>query len=158
MSLPHVPERERMSLRARVYMLILTLRHALIAFVCIALPHHLVSRAYAGIERAMPFFDGIQAFQAWGWAFAVIAALGAFSAYTRSATIAAVALGTSATLTVAWAGAFATSIILEQGGLIGPIVFGALALKDLVMLRNPLRDPFESAVFRLANRTPPRAL
>lgn len=136
----HVPE-EQMTLRARAYLMVGSLRHLALGVVGLALPETFDGRAFKVI---------LDIFDLWFWAvlFIVGGVHLSYAAVRGSVEHARVALVISACLTSAWAGGFffASKNVGVGLPLVCGLVFAALVLKDLVQCAQPLRSPFEPFV------------
>lgn len=143
---PTVPE--RMTPRARAYMSIVAARHVLVGLACIVLPDHFTSTSYDVLKGFLgTLLSPDQTLVAWGCAFVAVGSLAAYAAVTGREEPARSALRASVTTTALWAGGFLAVIFTgASAGWSGVIVWTALAAKDLTMLRDPLRNPFEDLV------------
>lgn len=138
----------RMTPRARAYMTICALRHLLLGLMCVARPGDFTSPTYTGIKSVLPLPPDTTMIT-WGTVFIAVAILATHAGIVGSETTARHALTASVTITFMWIGALISSIITDQStGWSGTIVWAALAAKDLTMLRDPLRNPFEDLIAR----------
>lgn len=131
-------------------------RHVCMALFAILAPYKFASPAYEGLREALPFAAGSHAIIAWGWVFAATGILCALGAIRASEDTARWALFISVVVTAAIGGGFLAA--WAAGVLTGPtamITLFAVALKDLTMLRSPLRNPFEPVVQRVLSTSPP---
>ncbi|GEL47394.1 hypothetical protein CHO01_25100 [Cellulomonas hominis] len=136
----------RMTPRARAYMTICALRHLLLGLMCVVRPGDFTSPSYDGVKAVLPVPPDA-ALITWGVAFVLVALVAVHAAVTGSEESARHALTGSVVVTAMWVGGFVWSIL--TGSLVGwsgVIVWTALAAKDLTMLRDPLRNPFEDLI------------
>lgn len=136
----------RMTPRARAYMTICALRHVLLGLMCVIRPGDFTSPSYDGVKDVLPVPPDA-ALVTWGAAFLVIGAIAVWAAVNGSENAARHALTGSVVVTLMWVGGFIWSIL--TGSLVGwsgVIIWAALAAKDLTMLRDPLRNPFEDMI------------
>lgn len=134
-----------MTARARVYLAIASLRHLLVAIFAIF---------FAGSFRSPSFYPIISAAPLWMWGLIFLGAGLAcgYGAATRNPWLARLGLMWSATSTLmvavglllAWSSGHLTSPT-------GPIIWGAVALKDFTVCADPLRSPFEDLVEKLTH-------
>lgn len=127
-----------MSSRARAYLWATAAPNLLTGLFCFLGTDVLRTPSYSVIHSVLPF-------QAWGALFLLVAFVATFAAIRSHETTARVALILSAVSCAFWASGFA--IAYFSGHLAGPtgtIVWGALAVKDLICCRQPLRSPFEA--------------
>ena len=133
---------ERMTGRARGYLLIAATRHLFIGVACIFFAGQFTSPAYRQIEAVLPI-------PAWGWLFIFVSVVCFPAAIMGNGNAARAGLILSAASTAVWAGGFIAAIWLDVAagrpvsGPTGVVVFLAVAAKDLVVCRNPMRSPFE---------------
>lgn len=138
----------QMSRRARAYMLVAFIRHTLLGVACILAPHGFNSVTYDGVKGLLPL-PADTAIAGWGGLFLATGLFCAVSAWLGREGEARWALLASVLTTALWASGFAVFIVslwVSSGELVnpsGPIVWTALCLKDLTMLRSPLRTPLE---------------
>ena len=136
---------ERMTNRAKLFLLTATVQHGALAAVCLLWPHLLASKAY---EPASVF-----TWVAWGLAFAGVAAVCAWAAVTSNERLGRTGLAMSAVASGMWAAGFLLAFVLLKQGLVGAVAFAVLMLKDLVALPDPLRAPMEPVVRRVLPRS-----
>lgn len=140
-SILRVPE-EQMTLRARAYLCIGSLRHLAMGASGLAL-----SDTFDG--AAFKVLLGVFSLEVWSILFLLGGMYLAYAAGKGDVWHARVALIFSASMTAAWAVGF--FLAFRQGGVVSPIggiLFSALVLKDLVQCGQPLRSPFEPIVRR----------
>lgn len=144
---PHIaPLAERLTPRARVYMAVAGLRNLALGVVCILMPEYFTSGSYAGIKGALPFTADTSLI-VWGAAFLVAGVIATSAAVFGHETHARIGLMTSVVISGSWVGGFAFAQITgAAAGPTGLIVWAAFTAKDLTMLRDPLRNPFEPLV------------
>jgi hypothetical protein len=127
-------------------MTIAALRHVLLGLMCVIRPGDFTSPSYDGVKDVLPL-PGDLALVTWGAAFIIIGAVAVWAAVNGSEGAARHALTGSVVVTLMWVGGFIWSIL--TGSLVGwsgVIIWTALAAKDLTMLRDPLRNPFEDLI------------
>ena len=140
--MPEVDWTERMTARARGYLLIAGTRHLLIGTTCVTAADLFISPAYVQIKAVLPI-------PVWGLLFIANALVCLAAAAVGRATPARVGLILSAASTAVWGGGVVAAISADQAagrqpsGPTGVVVFFAIAAKDLVVCRNPMRSPFE---------------
>lgn len=148
-SLVHVPE-ERMTARARAYLLTAAARHIAVGVTCILAPGEFASPSYAAIKGVLPV-DGTYAITMWGILFGATGLLCAFAAAAGRAGEARWALLASVLTSALWAAGFVAEL-RYSGAPTGPIIWTAVTIKDITMLRSPLRNPFEPVIRRALDR------
>lgn len=132
-----------MTRRAQVYLAICFARHLGIGAGCVFTASRYSSPVYSAIKDVLPI-------SVWGGLFLITAAACAVAAMTRLETPARIALLMSAVLSACWAWGFITAAYQGHTSVpTSPIAWVSLALYDLTMLRQPLRNPFESMTRRL---------
>ena len=145
-------EPEKMTGRARAYMLVASGRHLGLGVVILA-AHD--------IFRDDPRFDFIQStlawtgdpFILWGLLFFLTGVVCFLSAILKKEPLARSALIASATATAFWAtGLLAGALLGNLSAWAGAILLSALVGKDLVVSRQPLRSPFEAVLRRINER------
>ncbi len=140
------PPGERLTPRARAYMVIVATRHVLVGLVCIAAPGTFRSGSYSGIKQALPF-GGDASLCAWGVMFAATGLLAAYAAWSAGEQPARFALLWSVITSAFWVGGFGAAWAAgDLAGWTGPIIWATVTAKDCTMLRSPLRNPFEPVV------------
>lgn len=138
---------ERMTGRARGYLAIAAGRHLVLGTLCAVKPEHFTSGSYDGIKDALPFVTGDGALVVWGVIFIVVGILNVVPVVTGREVYARAGLLLGIVVTGFWIGGFiAAQITGSAAGPSGLVVWSALVLKDLTMLRDPLRNPFEPIV------------
>jgi hypothetical protein len=149
---PRIPA-EQMTPRARFYLGTNVLLHGWLAFFCLLAPQTFHSTSYDGVKTALPL-DRENALTAWGLLFLLTATLSAVAAWRGSEYMARCSLLLSAICCAAWVGGFIAAYC--AGVLTGPTGLAwstAIMAKDLSMLRQPLRNPFEPYIRRFAEAT-----
>lgn len=156
-TLPPVPP-ERMTPRARAYLAILTVRHLLLGLTCTLAPQVFTAASYAKIKGALPV-EPRMTIAVWGVLFLGAAVLAAWAAVRGQEGEARWALLASVVSNAIWAAGFiaytVTEFIAYREGRAdlpnptGAILWSALTLKDITMLRSPLRNPFEPVMRRV---------
>ncbi len=128
---------DRMSPRARAYLAIAGIRCVVIGFVLLCMGGDLAANVY-------PLTPTPLAFAAWIALWTGIG-LGNLSASVLSSQrIARFALVATATATAVWAASITVRVLEQPSSLvIAPLLWWALAFKDLVVARQPLYSPFE---------------
>lgn len=151
MATSHLIADQRMSKRAKAYLLVAAARHISIGLICILMPTSFHSPSYRGVIDALSGVPLATSIELWGVLFVVTGLACLFAAIVGRETPARVGLLFSVVTTACWAGGFVASIFLGSGiGHTGAIIWLAVALKDATMLRQPLRNPFEPLVQKLA--------
>lgn len=139
-----------LSPRARVYMGIAAVRHLLVGLFCFFRPGDFTSPSYNGVKGALPFVNPNHSLQAYGVFFILTALTCAWSVVSGREGAARAGLLFSVVTTGFWVGGFfAAALDHTLGGPTGPVVWTAIVAKDLTMLREPLRNPFEPLVRRV---------
>lgn len=134
---PPVAKHQQMTWRARAYMVILGLRHLGIGAFCLFASRQFHGQSFNPVKSVLPL-------QAWGVAFVCIGANAFLALIYENEWWARMAITASIGVTIAWAAGFAVAGVQGMATApIGPIVWGSLALKDLVVAAMPLRSPFE---------------
>lgn len=153
----HGASTEYMSMRARAYLGIAAIRHILVGFFCLTMPESFSSSSYEGLRQAVPFVTDAQAIPVWGMAFIFAGVFCAIAACSGREYVARLGLLVSVITTGAMGGGFLAAIVTgDLAGPTGPVVWLAIALKDLTMLRSPLQNPFEPVVRRVLGDPPMR--
>lgn len=143
---------ERLTPRARAYLLGIAVQHSSIAFFAFVNLQLFSSPAFDGIKRALPLLPFDQAMRGWGVLLAAAAVINVIAAVRGSEGLARAALLMCVTVEGAWLGGYLAS--WASGSLISPvgvIVWGGLIYRDITMLRQPLRNPFEPLLRRWLN-------
>lgn len=143
---------ELMTPRARVYMLIAGMRHLALGMFCLFRPQDFTSSSYSGATNALPFVGPHLALQAYGLGFLITAVVCLFPVFNGRDGQAKAGLLLSVFFTSLWLGGFISAAI--AGHLAGPsgvVIWAAVTFKDLTMLREPLRNPFEPLIQRVLN-------
>jgi len=144
---------QKMSARARAYLGITAGFHLSLGSFCLLAPHAFMSPSYEGLRNAMPVPYSLD-LAAWGAVFALVGIACAFAAVFGRESTARTSLLLSVIVTGAVAGSFLASWVSGTlQGPTGPLVWLTLAFKDMTMLRNPLRNPFEPVVQRVLANT-----
>lgn len=134
---PRVAPAQQMTWRARAYMMILALRHLGVGGFCFFAADQFHGHSFAVITSLLPL-------QAWGALCLVVGINALFALIYENEWWARCAITASVGVTLAWAaGFFAAGMQGKLAAPIGPVVWGSLALKDLVVAAMPLRSPFE---------------
>ncbi len=141
---------DRMTGRARGYLTIAGVRHLLIGTVCLFYSDLFISPAFTQIKAVLPI-------PVWGLAFIAAAVICLTSAIRGTGSLARLGLIASAITTAVWAGGFVAAAIVDlragrqPSGPTGVIIYIAVAAKDLVVCRNPMRSPFEDLAQRIVD-------
>lgn len=131
---------EQMTGRARMYLAIAAVRHLLIAASTWLFTPYFTSPSFGQIRTIMPL-------QWWGILFAGAGLTCGIGALIGRETLARVGLILSASSSALWAGGFlAAALTGHTAAPTGVIIWWAVAFKDLVVCRQPLRSPFEPLV------------
>lgn len=146
--LPTPPPGERMTPRARIYMAICAARHVLLGAACLIDPGGFTSGSFAGVKDVLRWWVGPdEMLRIWGAAFVAVGAICSVAAIAGRVELARIGLLTSVVISAMWVGGFVASIWSGQSaGWSGVIVWGAVTGKDLTMLQDPLRNPFEPLI------------
>ena len=141
---------ERMTRRARAYLLVAAARHLIVGGYCVFKPESFAPAAYRGITDALMGLPTETAIIVWGWLFLVTGTMCLFAAIRGTEAPARVGLLMSVVTTACWGGGFLAAILTGVStGPTGAVVWLAIALKDSTMLRQPLRNPFEGLTQRV---------
>lgn len=125
-------------------MLILACRHLVVGGFAIWWPIMFSTPGFDWVRAALRFLGPEGALDVWGIAFGAIGMVALASALMKSPDLARKALFASVVVTFMWAGAMFFAIKpTEPWGYLGAVMWGALAAKDITMLRNPIRVPTE---------------
>lgn len=143
---------DQMSGRARFYLGIAATRHILVALCTWFLADRFTAPSFDQILAILPLW-------CWGVAFAGAGLACGAAAIIGHETLARVGLILSAGSTALWAGGFLAALMAGPAnvGIVGVIIWWALAAKDLVVCRQPIRSPFESLARLLATEGVPPA-
>lgn len=137
------PPGERLTPRARAYLWISAWRHGTVGLSMILWPQLFTGPAFVSMKHIWPL-PSRTALLIWGLIFFAACMFSMYTAAVARENPARVALIVSIMSSLIWAGGFASA---TYGGArlspIGLIFSIALAAKDLTMLRDPLRNPFE---------------
>lgn len=128
---------EVMTLRARFYLVVTCVQHLSTGAFCIAAPELFTSSSFAAIKAVAPL-------PFWGVLFGFIALVVLWATASASESAARLGLILSAAISAAWAGGFLAAPTIATPTVV--IVWTALAAKDLIICRQPLRSPFEALV------------
>ncbi len=145
--LAHPNPDDRMSARARGYMAVAALRNASLGILLFWWPEFFRSRIYVGIAAMLDWLPGPDpqtSLIVWGVLFTTVGIVGSYAAARGEAGPARVGLLLSLIITGVWCSGFVMAAV--YGDLTAPsalIIWATLALKDLLMLGDPLRVPFE---------------
>ena len=129
-----------MTWRARFYLCVGGSRHVGTGSVALALYDR-----FPNVELVLPIW-------AWGVVFVVGGLHLLYAAYSESETHARVALAVSAIVTAVWAAGFWAAAV---DGIVTPLIailMTALTLKDLTIVGEPMRTPFESIIKEYTER------
>jgi hypothetical protein len=140
---------ERLTPRARAYLLGLVVQHAGIATFIFCTPALFMAPSFDGIKKALAVLPAGDEMRGWGVVLAVAAVLAATAAVRGSEALARAALLMCVVTEGAWLGGYLAS--WAAGSLISPvgvIVWGSMVYRDITMLRQPLRNPFEPILRR----------
>ncbi len=131
----------RMTRRARGYLWTCAIQSLLLSAVLGFLSARLSSQAFSGlVSLNVPL-------AAWAVVFLGAGVFAGFAAVRGELAYAYVALIGSAVLSAFWVAGFVASALAgARLTYISLIAFGSLCVKDLLMVRNPLADPFEPAL------------
>lgn len=141
------PITERMTHRARVYMAIATARHFILGMLLFTVPQFFTGAVYGALVDAVPL-NGTPSthLQVWGIAMLITALVPLLSTVTANPNHARLGLKASIGMTAALLSGLTVAVLLPGytiGGYAMFVLLGALMLKDMSMLRDPLRNPFE---------------
>lgn len=137
------PVGERLTPRARAYLLIACLRHGVAGLALLIFPGAFASPSFDGIKGALPL-QHRHSLMAWGVVFLFTAIVCGWAAASAREGSARIALSGSIFASLVWLGGFIAATALGvQISPMGAIFCAALVAKDLTMLRDPLRNPFE---------------
>lgn len=126
-----------MTARARAYLTVAAVRHALIGVFALLMPLSFQSSSFLPLLDVAPLW-------VWGVLSVATGALSAAAAVQGGLNIARAALMLSATLTAVVAASLLIAVFTGQlSSPTGPIIWVAVALKDFIQCGDPLRSPFE---------------
>lgn len=134
-----------MTPRAKLYLAVAAGHHAVVGLSCLFAASYLQAPAFQ-------FISGVLPFTVWTVGFLITAAICVYSLVFSSEVWARAGLVASAMITAAWAGGFMAALAHSHEH-VAPtmaVAWAALALKDLIVCRQPLRSPFEPLVQRLS--------
>jgi hypothetical protein len=148
MSAQPPPPGQRMTPRARVYMAICAARHLLLGIACLLNPEGFTSGSFSGVKNVLHWLvPPDPMLRIWGVVFVGVGAVCALAVLLGRPEIARNVLLASVIVSFCWTGGFIASIWTGQSaGWSGVIVWAAVAGKDLTMLQDPLRNPFEPLI------------
>lgn len=136
-----------MTTRARGYLAVDVVFHGIVGLTCLFAADRLAAPSFRFIADLLPF-------QVWALGFLVTAAVCLYALVRSSEDWARLGLVASAVLTAVWAGGFMAALAdvpLDQPAPpTGVAAWLAIAAKDLIVCRQPLRSPFEPLIRRLA--------
>ena len=138
----------RMSLRARVYLGIVAVQCFVMGGFFLFEPSWFVSSSYDQIRDVAPL-------PVWSFAFLIAGAICAAAAHFMDEHVARYGLMLTAVLECIWVGGFIAAWF--AGSLqspLGPLVWGVLLARDLVILSQPLCTPFEDIIRRIEEKRP----
>lgn len=146
----HVPA-ERLSPRARFYLGVALAQHAVIGTAALCEPTYFAGPSFDGIKSALPGIPPGQAMYVWGVLLLAVTALCGWAALAGSEGLARAALLASVLVEGVWLGGYVASAVAAGGlfSIVGIAVWSALIGRDLTMLRQPLRNPFEPILRRV---------
>lgn len=131
---------DKMTGRARRYLLIAAVRHLLIAVSTWVAADQFTSSSFDVIRAILPLW-------AWGVVFAGAGLTCAAAAVTGREILARVGLILSASSSALWAGGFLASYFAgELTSPTGVVIWWAVTVKDLIVCEQPLRSPFEALI------------
>lgn len=134
-------DQSRMTARAQLYIAVVASRHFALAAVMAIAPGMLTGLLYAHITIAL-----------WLAAFLAVGSAALVASVMRSERLAYIALFGSIFVTGCWIGGMLLAAANGQPHLGALVAWVALGGKDAILLRNPLRDPFEPLIQRLRQR------
>lgn len=143
------PPGERLTPRARAYLWISGWRHGAVGLALILWPSLFTGPAFTTMKHVLPL-PSRGALLAWGIVFMIASLFSAYAATVARENPARVALIVSISSSLLWAASFASATY--DGARLSPVglIFAlALAAKDLTMLRDPLRNPFEPLLAKI---------
>lgn len=143
---------ERLTPRARAYLLAIGAQHSFIAAFALWRPDSRLfsSPSFDGLKAALPGLGPAVSMQAWGGILLAVALVCLAAAVKGSDGVARAALLASVAVEGCWFGGYLASA--QAGSLFTPVglaCWAGLIARDLTMLRNPLRNPFEPVVRRI---------
>lgn len=130
-----------MTWRARFYLTVAALRHTLTGVVALTMP------VLPGVDLGLPLW-------AWGLVFILGGCHLGYAAAAGREGHARAGLAISAVMTSVFAAGFLALWLDGESGPLGAILFTALTLKDLTIVRDPMRSPFEPIVREYADQDP----
>lgn len=137
---PNRPLNQRMTWRARAYLIVVGLRHLGTGGFALFGAHLFQSHSFDTIETVLPL-------RAWGVVFLFIAVHAFLAVVFEHEWWARLVICSSAAITAMWAAGFMGAALQgESLSPLGPIIWSSLTLKDLVVAAMPLRSPFERLV------------
>lgn len=126
-----------MTPRARAYLTVAGLRHIGVGLCTVVAPAAFTTTSLAQIRDIM-------ALPLWGSGMLIVGCLCLLAALRESEPLARVSLICSAAASTTWTAGFTAALLTDQlSNPALPIIFGALAAKDLIVCAQPLRSPFE---------------
>lgn len=131
-----------MTNRARGYLTVAGLRHLGIGGACVLVPQNFTAPSFEVMRGVLPI-------PVWGVVFLIGALVCIGAALLRSEPLARMGLIGSSVTSAVWAGGFA--VALFEGVATAPttvVVWAAIAAKDVIVCRQPLRSPFEQLTQR----------
>lgn len=131
-----------MTWRARFYLLVAGLRHGTLGLAALMSPD-------------LPNVDLGLSVHWWGVVFMAGAVALIYAAKEASEDWARISLGISAIVTSVWAAGFTAFWLTGEGSPLGAVLFVALTLKDLTIVGDPMRSPFEPIMREYADDDDP---
>lgn len=148
-ALPRLVEEERMTGRARAYLIVTAYQHFALA----------VFLGLASAEFTSSSFTTIRdisygSLQPWAWAFGLVSLIAVYAAMSGSEPVARAALTCSAVTFGFWAMSFLVGIFTEvDAGPSAAIIWSALVAKDLIVGAQPLSAPLEPLIRRVRQQS-----
>lgn len=134
-----------MTRRAQGYLGSVAFTAGLIGYSCLFVPETFHSTSFIQVALVIP--GGIPT---WGVLFSLCALVSALAAGFKSASLARFGMIMSVLCCGAWSAGFLAAYVHGQlASPPGPIIFAGVVLRDLFVLQQPLRTPFETVVRRV---------
>lgn len=130
---------EVMTWRARSYLIVAAIRNGVIGGAIVGQPETFDTPSFDSLRSLAPLL-------VWGLAMLFGAGHLTYAAITGKENQARIALIVSASVTGFWAAGFAIVYSRGLATVVAFVLLGALAAKDLIVLAQPLRSPFEPLV------------
>lgn len=130
----------KMSWRARLYLFIaIGVYGMFIGLALLSSPERFTAPAWSVLRNYMPY-----GMIGWGWAHILVGALGIYASVRGRETPARVALIAISILLAPWVHGLAFAVVHQpQTSPVGVVGYGTLMCVHLIMLRYPLRTPFQ---------------